>query len=250
MKKYIKVFHSRERFNNEKYYYNIFRKNGFKLVPRISINTYKKKIEYLYIDGNIPNIVDTYIIVDYLVFFYSKRYQIISMCNEEEYKIEYINTMEFVLKKFNLNSEIIKKIKRILTNKYRVSIFKDSKLDNWIKTIDNEIIMIDFDYVVPSFFLQDFAQYFTSLELKSTSLSISYCNDSLQYFLLKLNISINEKDFFEYKILFISACLMSNLKKIEYNILEYNIDNINELNKKYLDLLKKELGSKNEYYRS
>lgn len=216
MRKHIKAFKSQDRFDSEWHYHAVFEDLGFNTVHRIYVDSKAKKIGYEYINGSTPEITDAETIINWLVAIYKKRRRIIPFIDDKALKGRFMEIVESSLGQLNSNPKSIQHVLNILEKRYKCSVFKDSKASNWIKTDNHVIFILDFDYVIPSFFLQDLAQYVTSLVIDSQSnININY-SGWLGYYLSKTIAPLNKKMMQEYEILFLSSCLVSNIKKLNY----------------------------------
>ncbi|MFC1790223.1 phosphotransferase [Patescibacteria group bacterium] len=161
LKKYISL----ERFEAELKYIPIFEKAGFN-VPKIELVEKKKrqiifekiqgeKFEYFEKEKLALCIAE---LAKIFKAFSNKQSQVTAKKYPEKvFKniILYAKNNSLIIKK-----EVLKKLIDELKKYFKTSIFKDAKPTNWIFQ-KNKVYLIDFDYVVPSFFLADLAQLVT-----------------------------------------------------------------------------------------
>ena len=161
-----KKYQSLDRYESEIYWQQWFFNNGFR-VPRILHSNPARltnTIERIRGASNEPLTTDNLIkIIDKL-----KSIQNLSEENllkdtggvvTEEYSknLKKHITLHCEDAHLSLSHDVLNEHLTTLRRHFRCSLFKDAKPSNWIIAAD-DIYMIDFDYVKPSFFLADLAQ--------------------------------------------------------------------------------------------
>lgn len=209
---FTKSFTQITRYENEVVYYEKFRNLGFNIPRRIRKNRKELTVTYDYItNDNSVNIID---IIKILSNVHAERNNILKFKNKKGIKIKYIKECDKILRYFSLPEELIIHINELLDNYFIISIFKDAKSENWICS-QNKNYMIDFDYVVPSFFTQDLAQFITTYMFNSGVIfSYEEINSILSFFLSNIKSECSNKHI--YMLLFMVSCLYSNYKKLSY----------------------------------
>ncbi len=231
MQKYIKSFYEKNRFNNEIYFYNIFKNLGFNVCKCICCNIEKQTVTYELIKETRKISTKDF---KYLIMILSNIFQnsdkIIQIPKSEELKIKenYINGSIKNLKTYyNLSKSNELYLTNDFYNNFILSVFKDSKYSNWMVKND-KIFMIDFDYVVNSFFLSDLAQFVTTTGLIIEEIFLkNLYKEILENFLSNIFPRENLKILFKkYELFFLISCLYSNSKKVmfphnyDFNLLE------------------------------
>ncbi len=232
---YIKISRTNKRFESEVNYYSFFKKNNFKLPNRVDISKENLSITYEYISGRIPdanNIKNIFNIIS--------RVCSLSQSSQSPHSFSqnldlYIKSTQKVLSFYQLDF-FCNQVKKNIEKSFYPSIFKDSKPENWIVKNKNEIYMIDFDYVVMSSQIQDFAQFLTGIWINEAIKDKSFFSHWFELFIknndLYSLLRLNEKN---RQQLYLVACLISTYKKRQYIINKNKENKILSLEKTLID---------------
>lgn len=209
----IKSFKDKDRFHSELENNQIFRDMGYHTTEIIAYDIGRLEITFKAIRGEsilnsefaISKTIDTIasIVRDTLI--------IRNYCEIRDYYCELV-LQSFAL----LDSRLLKNINllnfiELLRKKFRISVFKDCKPDNFIYS-SGEIYLIDFDYVRESFFLADLAQFFSYYILENP--------DNITYWTAKFMRSFDWIDMdklYEYILLIYLSIINSNMLTISRN---------------------------------
>lgn len=232
LKKYVSL----ERLETELKYVPIFEKAGFN-VPKIE-HVEKKKQQIIF--EKIQGEKTEYLEEEKLVLCIAELAKIFKAFNKRrDHKITkkysekvYKNIVLYVKNKDFINKKLLIKLIDELRNNFKSSIFKDAKPTNWIFQ-KKKVYLIDFDYVVPSFFIADLAQLLT-YQRRWHSLDIK---KYLNMFLVKTIPSTKVEQYFKS---FILAMVHSNIMSQRYNpnLSRETFKNFDKQNNKLLKQLK------------
>jgi thiamine kinase-like enzyme len=209
---FTKSFTQDVRYESEVFYYEQFRNIGFNIPERKKISKKKLTVTYEHITND--SCIKLLDVITILSKIYTEQNSILKVKNEKQTKSKYIEECDKILRHYSLSENLIVHVNELLDEYFFISLFKDAKIENWICN-QNKIYMIDFDYVVPSFFIQDLAQLVTTYML-NTGVILSY--KEIKAILRCFLSNIKRKHFNEhiYMFLFMVSCLYSNYKKLSY----------------------------------
>ncbi|MBN1263008.1 MAG: phosphotransferase [Candidatus Pacebacteria bacterium] len=210
LKKYISL----KRFETELKYIPIFKKAGFN-VPKIEhIEKTKRQIIFEKIQGEKTEHLEK----EKLVLCIGELAKIFKAFSDRQSQEAARKYPEKVFKNIILyaknnslviEKELLKKLIDKLKKNFKSSVFKDAKPTNWIFQ-KKKVYLIDFDYVVPSFFLADLAQLLT-YQRRWHSLDIK---KYLNIFLVETISSAKTKNYLQS---FTLAMINSNIMSQRYN---------------------------------
>lgn len=213
---FSKKFSSLNRFESELTFNARFHSEGF-LVPKvIKVSKASLEIKMSLIQGEKPNKKNIIALTDSLISIFKKRQSIIPGLSEKQGLHSFVKDINDLLSKVSLSGHF-RELTNYLIDKYFIaSVFKDSKLDNWIVDRKENITMLDFDYVKESFYLQDLAQLHTSIHLSNAG-GVNSTKLSFEHF-VENTLGLNsEHEYSELQTLYYMCCLLSNSKKERFS---------------------------------
>ena len=227
-----KIYSSKERFDCELKYIQLFKDHGFYTPKVISKDEGKLEIVFNNIQGHVSLLLaneELTVCIEQLARVYVQW-----PFEDDTRKISeyYAGNIRLRLQEFSqehelvLNQERLGGYLRTLRERFDVSLFKDAKPSNWIFD-GNGVCLIDFDYVKPSFYLADIAQLLNYQQLS---------NEEKYGYVDRFMKLIGKEESHVY-LLFDLASINSRIMAMRYNV------NLNEyyLNK-FTQSLKEELG--------
>lgn len=207
-----KKYSTRERFDCELRNNQIFNERGFRVPEIISRDELANEIVFRFIDGHTGFMLsdeEILLCIKELVKIYKWRplRRDIEIAKEHYIDglkkgiIEFINTHNLTLDARRLGECL-----DTLRSNFDVSLFKDAKPTNWI--FDQKgVWLIDFDYVRPSFYLADMAQFLNYQEL----------SDEEAYRYVDMFNDLIEVRHLQAHLLFDMAAINSRIMAIHYN---------------------------------
>lgn len=170
----LKVFDDHARFLSEVTYSNLFRASGFAVPKQVSIESITRTIaiDYLADDVERKKAAETQqCIVQEIA---SIAHFMNPLILPSPVLRTYTETLQKRLWKFKTVQATVMDRDRVshwcarIEELKAVTLFKDCKEDNFLYHQDS-IVLIDFDYVKPTFILADFAQYYVSLTMRNAA---------------------------------------------------------------------------------
>ncbi len=235
----LKTYDDINRYSCEVKYLYLFKENGFN-VPKLLASDSKKMTNTIeFISGQGTNNLNKEQVtrcVTELVSIYN-TFKLEKSVTDHTNKKDYVQiTKECITDfcqrfKIEIDFKTFDSAVKLLNDKFIGSIFKDAKPENFILT-EEKVYLIDFDYVVPSFYLADLAKLLNGIN----SLTFDEKYELALMFNTKVKTRISNKSL---KTLLILALIVSSQSAIKFNKnLSQETQNIlNENTLEYLKLL-------------